>query len=43
MKAYCYGAEIVEIIEYLDDVVIFRIKGQKFDTIAMTKDIVVTA
>ena len=39
MKAYCYGHEITEIIEYLDDVVIFRITGQKYNTIALRSDI----
>lgn len=38
-KAYCYGAEITEIIDYIDDVVIFRIKGQHYNTIALTCDI----
>lgn len=42
-KAYLYGAEIAEIIAYYDDVVVLRLVGDDFNTVAMMKEIVVEA
>ena len=38
-KAYSLGQEIVEVISYIGDIVVFRIAGEKYATIALTDEI----
>lgn len=38
-KAYCYGDEIAEVVEYLGEIVIFRAVGERYNSIAMTAEI----
>ena len=45
VKAYYLGAEIAETIAYFDEcgIVVFRVKGEKLATIALTDEIVLGA
>lgn len=43
IKAYYLGAEITEMIDYIDDIAVFRCGGEKYATIAMISEIVLEA
>lgn len=42
-QAYYLGAKIAEMIEFIDDIVIFRCENEKYATIAMAGEITLEA
>ena len=40
MNAYCYGKRIDEVVDYIEDLIVFHCEGEKYNFVARIKDIV---
>lgn len=39
MNAYCYGKKITEVVEFVEDLVVFRTEDEQYNMVGLLEDV----